>query len=211
MIFRKMNPSHIVISPGPGRPEDAGISVDIIKTFSGKIPILGVCLGHQAIGYAFGGNIVHAAKLMHGKISRIFHDNKGIFYNLPDGFEATRYHSLVIEEKTMPDVLEITARSDNGEIMGVRHKYDLTEGIQVHPESVLTQEGRNILKNFLEFKYRKKAEGILIKDAIKIVIEKKNLTEDVAVKVMDEIMEGGAYRCSDSIVYNFTSSKRRNR
>jgi anthranilate synthase/phosphoribosyltransferase len=190
--IKKMNPSHIVISPGPGRPEDGGISVEVIKSFSGKIPILGVCLGHQAIGYAFGGDIVSAKKLMHGKVSKISHDNKGIFTDIPDNFEATRYHSLAIERKTLPEVLEVSAESDDGEIMGVRHKSDLTEGIQVHPESVLTREGKKILKNFLEFRYMKKADGMLIKEAIKSLISRKNLTEDIAISVMDEIMEGGA-------------------
>jgi anthranilate synthase/phosphoribosyltransferase len=203
--IRKMNPSHIVISPGPGRPENAGISVDVIKTFSGKIPILGVCLGHQAIGYVFSGKIVNAVKLMHGKVSKIYHDNKGIFFNIPDGFEATRYHSLVIDEKTFPDTLEISAKSDDGEIMGVRHKYDLTEGIQVHPESILTQEGRKILQNFLEFKYMKKADGIIIKEAIKTVIENRDLSEDAAVSVMDEIMEGGA---TDAQIASFLTALR---
>ncbi|MFH0974536.1 MAG: bifunctional anthranilate synthase component II/anthranilate phosphoribosyltransferase [Spirochaetota bacterium] len=201
----KMNPSHIVISPGPGRPEDAGISIDIIKSFSGKIPILGVCLGHQAIGYLFGGKIVNAAKLMHGKTSKIFHDGKGIFSNIPDGFTATRYHSLVIDKNGFPDVLEVSARTDDGEIMGVRHKYDLTEGIQVHPESILTQEGRQILQNFLEFKYMKKSDGILIKEAIKSVIDKKDLSEDTAVSVMDEIMEGGA---TDAQIASFITALR---
>ncbi len=190
--IKKLNPSHIVISPGPGRPENAGISVDVVRSFTGRIPILGVCLGHQAIGYAFGGKIVQAKKLMHGKVSRISHDNKGIFLDIPDHFEATRYHSLAVDRKTLPSVLEVSAESDDGEIMAVRHKIDLTEGIQVHPESVLTREGKKILKNFLEFKYMKKADGILIKEAIKSVITNKNLPEDIAVSVMDEIMEGGA-------------------
>ncbi|MBN2402881.1 MAG: bifunctional anthranilate synthase component II/anthranilate phosphoribosyltransferase [Spirochaetes bacterium] len=203
--IRKMDPSHIVISPGPGRPENAGISVDVVKAFSGKIPILGVCLGHQAIGYVFGGRIVNALKLMHGKISKVYHDNKGIFFNIPDGFEATRYHSLVIDPKSIPDILEISAKSDNGEIMGVRHKYDLTEGIQVHPESILTQEGKRILQNFLEFKYMKKADGILIKEAIKSVMESRDLSEDTAVSVMDEIMEGGA---TDAQIASFITALR---
>ncbi len=203
--IRKMNPSHIVISPGPGRPENAGISVDVIKEFSGRIPILGVCLGHQAIGYVFGGKIVNAAKLMHGKTSKIYHDNKGIFLNIPDGFEATRYHSLVIEEKAFPEVLEISAKSEDGGIMGVRHKYDLTEGIQVHPESILTREGKKILQNFLEFKYMGKADGILIKDAIKSVIDKKDLNGEAAVRVMDEIMEGGA---TDAQIASFITALR---
>ncbi|MDY6934667.1 MAG: bifunctional anthranilate synthase component II/anthranilate phosphoribosyltransferase [Spirochaetota bacterium] len=190
--IERFSPSHIVISPGPGRPENAGISVDVVKRFSGKIPILGVCLGHQSIAYAFGAQIVYAKKLMHGKVSKIGHDNKGIFEDIPNNFEATRYHSLAVDRETLPDVLEISAESEDEDIMGVRHRYDLTEGIQVHPESILTQEGKKILKNFLEFKYMKQAEGSLIKEAIKTVIAKGDLSEDVAVPVINEIMEGNA-------------------
>ncbi len=148
--IQKMNSKKIVISPGPGRPEDAGISVDIIKCFSGKIPILGVCLGHQAVGYAFGGKIIRAKNIMHGKTSRIKHNNKDIFKNLKNPFEATRYHSLVIEEKTLPDCLEVMAYTqEDKEIMGVRHKQFPLWGVQFHPESILTKEGKNLLKNFL--------------------------------------------------------------
>ncbi|MCU0821985.1 MAG: bifunctional anthranilate synthase component II/anthranilate phosphoribosyltransferase [Spirochaetes bacterium] len=188
--IEKLNPSHIIISPGPGRPENAGISVDVIKKFSGKIPILGVCLGHQAIGYACGGKIISAKKLMHGKISRISHNDSGIFSGIPNNFEATRYHSLVIERESLPEILEITAESPDGDIMGVRHKNHLTEGIQVHPESILTVEGKNILKNFLEYTYRQKAEGTHIKEAIRSIIDKKDLSGDKAAQVMNEIMDG---------------------
>ena len=146
----KLAPSRIVISPGPSSPEHAGISVDVIKAFAGKVPLLGVCLGHQAIGYAFGGRIIRAGKLMHGKISRIRHDDKGLFKGMSNPFEATRYHSLVIEEKTIPECLEITARAeDDNEIMGVRHKTLPVWGVQFHPESILTKEGKKILENFL--------------------------------------------------------------
>ncbi len=145
-----MKPEKIVISPGPGRPEDAGISVEIIQKLAGKIPILGVCLGHQAIGFAYGGNIIHAKSLMHGKTSRINHDNREIFKDVDNPFEATRYHSLVIESKTLPNELEITASTvDDQEIMGVRHKTLPLWGVQFHPESILTTEGMKILKNFL--------------------------------------------------------------
>ena len=145
-----MRPEKIVISPGPGRPEDAGISVEIIQKLAGKIPILGVCLGHQAIGYAYGGNIIHAKKLMHGKTSKISHDDREIFKDVENPFEATRYHSLVIDPKTLPDVLEVTATTiDDKEIMGVRHKTFPLWGVQFHPESILTKEGMNILRNFL--------------------------------------------------------------
>ena len=145
-----MKPEKIVISPGPGRPEDAGISVEIIQKLAGKIPILGVCLGHQAIGYAYGGKIIHAKTLMHGKTSKISHDDREIFKGVANPFEATRYHSLVIDPKTLPQELQVTATTtDDKEIMGVRHKTFPLWGVQFHPESILTKEGMNILRNFL--------------------------------------------------------------
>ena len=148
--IKTLNPERIVVSPGPSNPEHAGISVDVIRAFSGKFPILGVCLGHQAIGYAFGGTIVRAKNLMHGKTSRIKHDGKGLFAGLSNPFVATRYHSLVIDKATCPDCLEVTAVSeDDGEIMGVRHKTQPVWGVQFHPESILTKEGKKILDNFL--------------------------------------------------------------
>lgn len=146
---KAMKPERIVISPGPGRPEAAGISVDIIKKLSPTIPTFGVCLGHQAIGYAFGGNIIRAANLMHGKTSMIHHDGKNLFKGVEDPFEATRYHSLLIEEKSLPAQLEVTAWTDDKEIMGVRHKEFPLWGVQFHPESILTQAGKKILRNFL--------------------------------------------------------------
>lgn len=148
----KLNPERIVISPGPGRPEDAGISVEIIKQLGGKVPILGVCLGHQAIGYAFGGNIVRAQQLMHGKTSKIKHNNRDLFKDVMYPFEATRYHSLVIDPKTIPANLEVTAWTYDNEIMGVRHTELPIWGVQFHPESILTGEGMKILKNFLTLK-----------------------------------------------------------
>lgn len=150
--IESMKPDRIVISPGPCTPKEAGISVNLIKHFAGRTPILGVCLGHQSIGYAFGGEIVHAKKLMHGKTSIINHDGKTIFKNLPNPFEATRYHSLVIEKEGIPDELEISAETDDGEIMGVRHKEYIIEGVQFHPESILTKVGKDLLRNFLELK-----------------------------------------------------------
>ncbi|OIP61446.1 MAG: anthranilate/aminodeoxychorismate synthase component II [Nitrospirae bacterium CG2_30_41_42] len=147
--IEKLNPERIVISPGPCTPKEAGISVELIKHFSGKISILGVCLGHQSIGAAFGGDIVRAPRLMHGKISMINHDGKTIFEGLPNPFEATRYHSLVIKKETLPDCLEITAWTDIDEIMGVRHKEFIIEGVQFHPESILTRVGKDLLRNFL--------------------------------------------------------------
>jgi len=141
-------PDRIVISPGPGTPDDAGISVDVIRRFAGKMPILGVCLGHQAIGQAFGGSVVRAPKLMHGKTSRIHHDSRTIFRKLPQDFVATRYHSLIVEKKSLPKELEISAETD-GLIMGLRHRKLRVEGVQFHPESVLTEVGMQMLRNFL--------------------------------------------------------------
>ena len=140
----------IIVSPGPGRPENTGISLDLIKEFEDKKPILGVCLGHQCIGYLYGGKIISAQVLMHGKTSLIYHNSKDIFKGLPNPFSATRYHSLVIEKKSIPDVLEITAWSDDGEIMGIKHKKFHVYGVQFHPESILTVEGKKILQNFIE-------------------------------------------------------------
>jgi len=145
-----MKPDHIVVSPGPCTPNDAGISVPLIKRFAGTIPVLGVCLGHQSIGQAFGGRIVHAKELMHGKTSAIKHTGDGVFRALPSPLQATRYHSLVIERETLPDCLEVTAWSDDGEIMGVRHKTLPVEGVQFHPESILTEHGHELLRNFLQ-------------------------------------------------------------
>jgi anthranilate synthase component 2 len=145
----KLKPAQIVISPGPCTPNEAGISVPLIREFAGKIPILGVCLGHQAIGQALGGRIVHAKQLMHGKTSAIHHDARGVFSGLPDGFIATRYHSLVIERASLPACLEVSAWTDDGEIMGVRHKELAVEGVQFHPESILTEHGHKLLGNFL--------------------------------------------------------------
>ena len=143
-------PERIVISPGPCTPNEAGISVPLIGHFAGKIPILGVCLGHQAIGQAFGGRIVHAKQVMHGKVSAIHHHAGGVFRNLPSPFQATRYHSLVIERASLPDCLEITAWTDDGEIMGVRHRRLAVEGVQFHPEAILTERGHALLANFLQ-------------------------------------------------------------
>jgi len=152
--IEKLKPDHLVISPGPCTPNEAGISLEAIRHFAGKLPILGVCLGHQSIGQAFGGKIVHANAIMHGKTSMIHHTGKGVFNGIESPFEATRYHSLVIEKQSIPDCLEITAWTENekgdlDEIMGVRHKDLEVEGVQFHPESILTQHGHTMLKNFL--------------------------------------------------------------
>ncbi|MCH8931474.1 MAG: aminodeoxychorismate/anthranilate synthase component II [Nitrospinae bacterium] len=148
--IEKQAPSKIVISPGPCTPSKAGISKEVVRHFAGKIPLLGVCLGHQSVAEAFGGDIIKARKLMHGKTSMIQHDGKTVFQGLPNPFEATRYHSLVVNRKTLPDCFEITAESDDGEIMGIRHKELVIEGVQFHPESILTVYGKDLLKNFID-------------------------------------------------------------
>jgi para-aminobenzoate synthetase component 2 len=147
--IRELSPRAIVVSPGPCTPNEAGISVEVIKTFGPKIPVLGVCLGHQSIGAAFGGNIIRAPYLMHGKVSEIHHDGKKIYTNIPNPFIATRYHSLIIERKSCPACLEISSQTKDGIIMGVRHKKYPIEGVQFHPESILTQVGKALLKNFI--------------------------------------------------------------
>ena len=147
--IERMRPERIIISPGPCTPREAGLSVPIVQRFAGKIPILGVCLGHQAIGDAFGGKIVRAKKIMHGKTSKIHHDGKTVFRDLPQDFEATRYHSLIVERRSLPRCLEISAETADGVIMGLRHRKFPVEGVQFHPESVLTADGFHLLKNFL--------------------------------------------------------------
>jgi anthranilate synthase component II len=142
-------PSSVVISPGPGNPDEAGISLDLIRALPPEVPLLGVCLGHQAIGQAFGGRIVRAPRIMHGKTSEIHHDGRGVFTGLPQPFTATRYHSLVIAEDSVPDCLEVSARTDDGVIMAVRHRALPQEGVQFHPESILTNAGKGLLRNFL--------------------------------------------------------------
>jgi anthranilate synthase/phosphoribosyltransferase len=182
----KMNPEGIIISPGPGRPEEAGISVSIIRHFAGKVPILGVCLGHQCIGAAFGSKIVGAKRIVHGKVEEINLDGKGVFRNITSPSLFTRYHSLVIEKETLPDVLEITATSKDGEIMGIRHKdYDI-EGVQIHPESIASANGKKLLKNFLEYK----REGINVQKIISRLMEGKNLSYEEAEGFMEELTEG---------------------
>ncbi|MCP4420786.1 MAG: aminodeoxychorismate/anthranilate synthase component II [Chloroflexi bacterium] len=146
--IRELNPDHIVISPGPGEPDDGGISLDVLREFGATMPILGVCLGHQCIGQAYGGKVSRAARLMHGKVSAVYHNSKGLFSGVPSPFNATRYHSLIVEEP-IPDDLEVTAFTSRGEVMGVRHKTYPTVGVQFHPESILTEHGKRILKNFL--------------------------------------------------------------
>ena len=144
-----MKPDHILISPGPCTPNEAGISLALIERFKGEIPILGVCLGHQSIGQAFGGEVIRAPRMMHGKTSPIHHDGKSLFAGLPNPFTATRYHSLIVRKETLPDCLEITAETPEGEIMGLRHKHYPIEGVQFHPESIITDHGHQMLRNFL--------------------------------------------------------------
>ena len=150
--LEEMAPDYLVISPGPCTPNEAGISCAAIRTFAGRIPVLGVCLGHQSIGQVFGGEIVRAPRLMHGKTSPIHHDNRGIFHGLPTPFEATRYHSLIVAPASLPETLEMSAWTHEGEIMGVRHKEFAVEGVQFHPESILTDAGLQLLANFLAYK-----------------------------------------------------------
>ena len=148
--IHRLRPDYLVISPGPCAPAQAGISLEAIREFAGTIPLLGVCLGHQAIGEAFGGRVVHARRLMHGKVSPVHHHGSGVFRALPDPLTCTRYHSLAIERDSLPDCLEITAWTDDGEIMGVHHRALAVEGVQFHPESILTEHGHDLLRNFLE-------------------------------------------------------------
>ena len=148
--IERARPDYLVISPGPGVPQNAGISVEAVRTLAGRLPILGVCLGHQAIGFAFGARIDSAARLMHGKVSRVRHDGRRIYQGLENPFSATRYHSLAIRPKGLPSCLKVTATSEDGEIMGVRHKRLAIEGVQFHPESILTTSGKTLLKNFLD-------------------------------------------------------------
>ena len=148
--IESMQPDRIMISPGPGTPDQAGISLAVIQHFAGKVPLMGVCLGHQSIGQAYGGKVVHAQSIMHGKTSSVKHIDEGVFADIPNPLVVTRYHSLVVERESLPDCLEITAWTDDGEIMGLRHKQLAIEGVQFHPESILTEHGHALLKNFLE-------------------------------------------------------------
>jgi anthranilate synthase/aminodeoxychorismate synthase-like glutamine amidotransferase len=147
--IEEREPTHIVISPGPCTPKEGGISNEVIRHFAGKVPLLGVCLGHQCIGHTFGAEVVRAPRLMHGKTSLIHHDGRGVFEGLSNPFEATRYHSLIVKEDTLPDEFEVTARTEQDELMGIRHKTMAIEGVQFHPESILTDEGPRLLKNFI--------------------------------------------------------------
>lgn len=184
--LKKMDPEAVIISPGPGRPEDAGISVEAIKEFSGKVPILGVCLGMQSIGYAFGADIIQAKRIVHGKAESMTLDGKGLFRSLPPAAVFTRYHSLVIDEKTMPDELEISARSDDGEIMGVRHKKYLVEGVQFHPESITSEFGRQVLDNFLNYR----RDPFPMKELLNKLMNGEDLAQEEAADFMNELTDG---------------------
>ena len=148
--IEQLKPSHVVISPGPCTPNEAGITLELIRRLAGRVPLLGVCLGHQAIGQAFGGKVVRAQQVMHGKVSRIRHDGRGVFAGVPDDFIATRYHSLAVERASLPAALTVTAQSEDGEIMGLRHREQAVEGVQFHPEALLTEHGHRMLENFLK-------------------------------------------------------------
>jgi len=209
-----MQPTGIVISPGPGRPEEAGVTISVIQKFAGKIPLLGVCLGHQAIGAAFGGDVVRAPELMHGKTSEIHHDGKGLFREIENPFIATRYHSLIIAEASLPFCLEVTARSESGLIMGVRHREFFVEGMQFHPESIMTAPGKNILRNFLQLcssdkngttantaaqshiapssNFNPKSGTRMLQQTIAQVIDRIDLDRAQAYAAMNEIMSGAA-------------------
>ncbi len=184
--LKNLNPDHIILSPGPGRPEEAGISLETVKYFVGKVPILGICLGHQTIVQALGGNIIGAKRIVHGKVEQMEHDGKGVFRNLPQNTPFTRYHSLAAEESSLPESLEITARAADGEIMGVRHKSHVVEGVQFHPESIGSEEGHLLLKNFLKYK----REPLPKTNLLKKVLNRQDLTEEEAMNFMDELTEG---------------------
>ncbi|HON57837.1 MAG TPA: gamma-glutamyl-gamma-aminobutyrate hydrolase family protein, partial [bacterium] len=191
--IKKLNPSHIVISPGPGRPENAGIICEVIKEFYQYIPILGICLGHQAIGYAFGAKIIKAAKIMHGKISKIYHNKTGIFFNLNNPFNAVRYHSLVIDRNSLSDEFEICAHTDDGTIMAIAHKkFQSLQGIQFHPESILTDDGKKLLLNFFNNFDNTTSKNADLKKYISKVVENIDLSYDDAYSAMNAIMSGNA-------------------
>ncbi len=185
---REINPTHIIISPGPGSPETAGISVELVKRFKGRIPILGICLGHQCIAAAFGGNIVKSKKIHHGKTSKIIHDGRTVFRNLSNPFTATRYHSLMVEAETLSPELEVTAKTPGGEIMGIRHREYTVEGVQFHPESIASQEGMNLLKNFISGLGKPEIIGA----AIRKCHARTNLTFEEAAELMEIFSSGEA-------------------
>jgi anthranilate synthase/phosphoribosyltransferase len=184
--LERANPKGIILSPGPGRPEHAGITVEVVKHFTGKVPILGVCLGHQAIGYAFGAKIVQAKRIVHGKTEPIITDGRGLFRSIPNPSEFVRYHSLVVEEDTVPTEFEVSARSADGDVMGIRHREYPVEGVQFHPESIGSAAGKLVLKNFL--RYRR--EAFDPKKALNWVMAKRDMSVSEAENFMEELTEG---------------------
>ncbi|MDC7224152.1 MAG: bifunctional anthranilate synthase component II/anthranilate phosphoribosyltransferase [Spirochaetales bacterium] len=184
--LQELNPDRLIISPGPGRPEDSGVSIEALKAFAGKVPIMGVCLGHQAMGYAFGGKIVQAQRIVHGKTEPVAHDARGLFRGLSPHTVCTRYHSLAVEEASLPDCFEVTSRTPDGEVMGIRHKDFIMEGVQFHPESIGSDEGRKMLANFLRYK-RGPVPG---KELLTKLLDRKDLTREEAADFMDELTEG---------------------
>ncbi|MDA3810429.1 MAG: bifunctional anthranilate synthase component II/anthranilate phosphoribosyltransferase [Spirochaetaceae bacterium] len=182
----EMSPKGIIISPGPGRPCDAGISMDVVRTFAGKIPILGVCLGHQVIGEVFGGDIVSAARIVHGMVESVTNDGRGIFRNVSPSINCTRYHSLAIKKDSLPPVLEVSAYTADGEIMGVRHKEFVIEGVQFHPESIASEEGKKLLLNFLNYR----REAFPLKEKLEKIMDGKDLTREEAALFMEELTDG---------------------
>ncbi|MEI8095676.1 MAG: anthranilate phosphoribosyltransferase, partial [Spirochaetales bacterium] len=184
--IRELNPKAIILSPGPGRPEEAGCMIDVIHAFAGKVPILGVCLGHQALGYAFGGTIIGAKEIVHGKTQPISHDGRGVFRGLASPTVFTRYHSLVIEEASLPEVLEVSARSPDGEIMAVRHKTLPIEGVQFHPESIASEGGKRLLKNFLNYR----RDSFEFAPLVRKIMNRDHLTQHEAEAFMEELTEG---------------------
>jgi len=206
--IHELNPSHILISPGPGRPEDAGVCTAVIKEFAGKIPIFGVCLGHQAIGFVFGAKIIHAKKVVHGKVSKITHDLSGLFVGVSSPLNVTRYHSLVIDSESVPECLIVTAKTDDGEIMAVKHKDYAVYGVQFHPESILTQEGKKIISNFLGANFipkKKELADFTLIAALEKLSSKCDLDIEEAKIAMRYIMEGKA---SDAEVASFLTGLR---
>ena len=157
--IENLNPERLLISPGPCTPKEAGISIEAIRYFAGKVPVLGVCLGHQSMAEAFGGTVIRAGRIMHGKTSPIHHDGKGVFTGLPNPFDGMRYHSLIVDDKDLPDCFEVSCRTDQGELMGIRHKEMVLEGVQFHPESIMTPDGITLLKNFMDADYPDSLNG----------------------------------------------------
>jgi len=184
--IKEMNPSGIIISPGPGRPSGAGISSEVVRIFAGKIPILGICLGHQVIGEVFGGKIVSSARIVHGMVEPVKNDGKGIYRNLPSTFNLTRYHSLAVCRESFPEILEISAESEDGEIMGIRHKDYIIEGLQFHPESIESEQGKNLFRNFLNYR----REPFQIKKKLEKIMDNKDLSSEEASGFMEELTEG---------------------